>query len=181
MCCGTAAEGGGPVCVNTPGAKEVTRLGRLGSEHPPVVRAGREVLAGLGVDEWRYAKEKSDPGGLTRGRGLPTGIIAGAQERRSAGAQERRSARPVSWGGVMVAPPPGGALRPASPDSTGRRLGRGFGVYPLLGAAGAWAPSVPYRRAAGAAPAAGARRSGPDGTDPCQQYRSGKQYRERFI
>jgi len=29
--------------------------------------------------------------------------------------------------GVMVAPPPGGAHRPASPDSTGRRLGRGLG------------------------------------------------------
>ncbi|MCY4332644.1 MAG: hypothetical protein OXC96_09150, partial [Cyanobacteria bacterium MAG CAR1_bin_15] len=27
----------------------------------------------------------------------------------------------------MVAPPPGGALRPASPDSTGQRLGRGLG------------------------------------------------------
>ena len=33
----------------------------------------------------------------------------------------------MAGGGVMVAPPPGGALRPASPDSTGQRLGRGLG------------------------------------------------------
>ena len=33
----------------------------------------------------------------------------------------------MAGGGVMVAPPPGGAHRPASPDSTGRRLGRGLG------------------------------------------------------
>jgi len=67
----------------------MTRLGRLGREHPRNGVNGTGAAGdGLGVDEWRSAKEKSDPAALTRGRGLATGIIAGAQERRSAGAPD---------------------------------------------------------------------------------------------
>jgi len=64
MCCGAAAEDKGRICMNPETAncwsmsKGMTRLGRLGSEHPPVVRAGRESLAGLGRESWKSAVGK---------------------------------------------------------------------------------------------------------------------------
>jgi len=56
------------------------------------LRRGRLPAAGaLGEVPLGYAVRESDPVGLTRGRGLLAGIIAGAQEHRSTGAQEHRS------------------------------------------------------------------------------------------
>jgi len=51
------------------------------------LRRGRLPAAGaLGEVPLGYAVRESDPVGLTRGRGLLAGIIAGAQEHRSTGA-----------------------------------------------------------------------------------------------
>ena len=88
-CGGEAAGDQGRACgQREPGEAMTVSRG----EHPLMGATGRGPLTGFGLGPGKSAKGESDPGDLTRGRGLLGGIIAGAQERRSAGAQERRSA-----------------------------------------------------------------------------------------
>ena len=105
VCGGEASGDRGRACgQREPGEAMTVSRG----EHPLMGATGRESLPGFGGGLGKSAKGESDPMDLTRGRGLLAGIIAGAQERRSAGA-------PNLWLGAGVGVCPGlGASGPAA-------------------------------------------------------------------